>query len=77
MSAIDRRNDRQNRRRTRQVLNRNGIWRSSIFPTLEEAEAYDLQQAQKKAQKRAERKAKQMVRMRRWLDERLGVEKIR
>ena len=67
----------EERRRTRQVLNRNGIWRSSIFPTLEEAETYDRQQAQKKAQKRAERKAKQMVRMRRWLDERLGVEKIR
>ena len=64
----------EERRRTRQVLNRNGIWRSSIFPTLEEAEAYDRQQAQKKAQKRAERKAKQMVRMRRWLDECLGVE---
>ena len=67
----------EERRRTRQVLNRNGIWRSSIFPTLEEAETYDRQQAQKKAQKRAERKAKQIVWMRRWLDKRLGVEKIR
>ena len=39
----------EERRRTRQVLNRNGIWRSSIFPTLEEAETYDRQQAQKKS----------------------------
>ena len=44
---------------------------------MEEADEYVLHEAEKKAAKRAERKAKQMVRMRRWLDERLGVEKIR
>ena len=63
------------KRRTRKVLNRHGYWWNMTFPTLEEAEAFDREQAEKKAKKQAEQRAKQMVRMQRWLDERLGVEK--
>jgi len=44
---------------------------------VEEADEYVRQEAEKKAAKRAERKAKRMVRMERWLGERLGVEKSR
>jgi len=60
--------------RTRKVLNRNGFWWDVVFPTVEEAEAFDREQAEKKLQKQTKKKAKQMVRMQRWLGERLGVE---
>ena len=41
---------------------------------MEEADEYVRQEAEKKAAKRAERKAKRMLRMERWLGERLGME---
>ena len=64
--------------RTRRLRsNYDGCWYTRVFPTVEEADEYVRQEAEKKAAKRAERKAKRMVRMERWLGERLGVEKSR
>ena len=64
--------------RTRRLRsNYDGCWYTRVFPTVEEADEYVRQEAEKKAAKRAERKAKRMVRMERWLGERLGVEKPR
>ena len=64
--------------RTRRIRsNYNGCWYNQVFSTVEEADEYVRQEAEKKAAKRAERKAKRMVRMERWLGERLGVEKSR
>ena len=64
--------------RTRRLRsNYDGCWYNRVFPTVEEADEYVRQEAEKKAAKRAERKAKRMVRMERWLGERLGVEKSR
>ena len=54
--------------------NYDGCWYNRVFPTVEEADEYVRHEAEKKAAKRAERKAKRMVRMVRWLGERLGME---
>ena len=54
--------------------NYDGRWYNRVFSTVEEADEYVRQEAEKKAARRAERKAKWMVKMERWLGEKLGFE---